>query len=378
MKIIYALIGAVLHCFWLSAQDPLVVFPGDYNNDGIVNHYDILPLGIAMFHEGFPREPASTAWEGQVLDMPWPQFLPVSDINYGFIDGDGNGWVSPDDLDVIVLNYDSTQTGALPPPQPYLPQALCETCAPALIVVSFDQSAVFTGDTITGSISIVYPPGTPASAGAAGLAFNVLYNEDWIVESSLEVWPDTSGDDLMFIAATVNQVQGFKSSTPGMMELGAASKTGTQTIHESRTLFYFRSIVEDLIIRAEDDTIVVPFTLEISDLMMLNILEENVPFSVQHDTVWLHDPVTPVCPTSTEISLIVIPNPASHEVSVFTENLRVSSWTLYSSTGHIAGTGRGLEQYSYIIIPVHHLSTGYYTLVFQTSEGIITRSLLRI
>ena len=101
---------------FVNAQ--FLMFPGDTNNDGIANYYDILPIGLAYDSLGPPRELPSFNWEAQEF-FPWGKILPFSGVEYGFIDCDGNGIIDSLDVEAIALNYDSMQMEANPPPMPY-------------------------------------------------------------------------------------------------------------------------------------------------------------------------------------------------------------------------------------------------------------------
>jgi len=364
---LFFLFVCIFWAFKLLAQDELVVYPGDFNNDGVVNHYDIIPLGIAMFHEGFPREMATNEWTPQPLFPAWPQQLQVSGINFGFIDGNGDGFISPDDLELIQLNYDSIQTDAVPPPQPYSPNQQCLNCATPQLNISFSSESALTNDTIEALVSIEFPPNTPMEAGAVAFAFNLTYNPDWIVEESITIIPDTTLDDLMFIIATPNEVQSWKSSSPGTLEIGIAAKTGTNGLHFSRPLFTFRSIVEDMIIRTAD-SVEVTFTLNIEDLMMLNITEQNVPYTISDGEIKLIDPASFTNLMHSGIGKIY-PQPAGDVL--FVELYQPAQWIrIYSVDGkplkHIdAYNAEGIVQ-----ILTSDMSAGIYTLVAKTEKGM--------
>ncbi len=88
-----------------------LVWPGDFNNDGIANYHDVLYWGLAENNTGASRPNATTNWQGQ--DCPnWSQSL--AGINGKYQDGDGNGIVEVQDLQVLIDNYNNTHTLGLP------------------------------------------------------------------------------------------------------------------------------------------------------------------------------------------------------------------------------------------------------------------------
>ncbi len=86
----------------------LIVWPGDTNNDGIVNQVDILPLGLYWSSTGPARAEASMAWTGQIC-TPW------TPENATYADANGDGTVNQVDVLPIGLNWNKTHTLAAIP-----------------------------------------------------------------------------------------------------------------------------------------------------------------------------------------------------------------------------------------------------------------------
>lgn len=79
------------------------VWPGDFDNNGIVDAYDLIPLGIAFGETGDERPNASLEWEPQPAPA-WSGSL-SDGTNYNHIDGDGNGVINLNDPAAIDANY---------------------------------------------------------------------------------------------------------------------------------------------------------------------------------------------------------------------------------------------------------------------------------
>jgi len=97
-----------------DACDQGDLYPGDTNNDGVANNYDILNIGLAYGETGTPRVNASTEWVGQPsadwLDATGDFSLAFTDgLNFKFADCDGNGIVEEADVAAIEENYGSLQ-----------------------------------------------------------------------------------------------------------------------------------------------------------------------------------------------------------------------------------------------------------------------------
>ena len=99
--------------FCLTVIGQKNVWPGDTNNDGIVNQVDLLPIGVFWNRTGYPRTGYSNlmAWEPQRC-RPWPL-----DVRATHVDANGNSIINTDDILVIGLNWNKRHAagkGALP------------------------------------------------------------------------------------------------------------------------------------------------------------------------------------------------------------------------------------------------------------------------
>ena len=82
------------------------VWPGDFNNDGIVNHADMLFWGRACIgSEGPTRPNASNEWNSQ-NSPDWSSV--VGNVNGKHQDGNGDGVIDTFDLQVLYKNYGQT------------------------------------------------------------------------------------------------------------------------------------------------------------------------------------------------------------------------------------------------------------------------------
>jgi len=79
-----------------------LVWPGDYNYDGIANEIDALYWGLAFGHTGAIRLNATPAWQGQ--EAPdW--IVNIEGINGKHQDGNGDGIVDENDLPIVDDNF---------------------------------------------------------------------------------------------------------------------------------------------------------------------------------------------------------------------------------------------------------------------------------
>jgi len=79
-----------------------LIYPGDFNADGIVNHFDLLNWAIAAGNEGPTRTNPTNEWLPQVCE-DWDG--ETNGINYKHQDANGDGYINEEDLEVMSLNY---------------------------------------------------------------------------------------------------------------------------------------------------------------------------------------------------------------------------------------------------------------------------------
>lgn len=86
----------------------VAVWPGDANNDGVVNGGDVAAVGLYAYRRatGYRRHPASVEWQPQSA-LAW------ADQQATYADCDGNGAVTLQDLAVVLQNYGLSRGGAL-------------------------------------------------------------------------------------------------------------------------------------------------------------------------------------------------------------------------------------------------------------------------
>lgn len=94
----------------LSAQ---VVWPGDVNDNGIVNSVDVLYLSRVIGEEGPPRtiDQQGLEWGPKAISTPWGTNIPGTTVDYAFADSDGNGVINELDIDAIYFNYELEHGG---------------------------------------------------------------------------------------------------------------------------------------------------------------------------------------------------------------------------------------------------------------------------
>ncbi len=82
------------------------VWPGDTDNNGIVNNLDLLSIGPALKKEGPKREIFAEYWRPFFANQ-WSEKTPQS-VNFKHIDCNGSGLINKDDVNPVKNNFYST------------------------------------------------------------------------------------------------------------------------------------------------------------------------------------------------------------------------------------------------------------------------------
>ena len=207
-------LGCILTAWPLGGQE--VMFPGDTNNDGAANYLDLLPIGIAFGTFGEPRPAASENWFAQPFIF-WDYFLPTTPVNGGFINANGDAIIDTLDLDAIVANYDMVQDSAMP--FPWQHNIICNSCPSPTLSIIYDQDSVEVNGAFQATISVLYPETIPADLGALGLALELTFDPELVVESSVVVTPNANEEALMFVTATSTEAAGYRLPSPGRVQV---------------------------------------------------------------------------------------------------------------------------------------------------------------
>jgi len=83
------------------------LWPGDVNNNGIVNGVDVLYIGLAFNATGPGRSEEDDEWEPMPIEQLWDRSFPDG-INYAFADCNGDGVIDEEDISVVEENFGLT------------------------------------------------------------------------------------------------------------------------------------------------------------------------------------------------------------------------------------------------------------------------------
>ncbi|MFK8163600.1 MAG: T9SS type A sorting domain-containing protein [Lewinella sp.] len=168
------------------------VWPGDTNDDGQVDHKDLLNIGLIHGGAGPARPVPGVTFEEKVAPA-WPNNL-LSGLNQANVDCNGNGLIESQDLTLVETYYGRTTNGLWTPGNG---TSTGRELAPALTLVGGPINA---GELST--ISVVLGENNDPDAVGYGMAFVLNFNPEQIDLNTISVDFDGSylGEDLLTIA----------------------------------------------------------------------------------------------------------------------------------------------------------------------------------
>ena len=189
------------------------VLPGDTDNNGQVDHLDIINIGYIFGTDGPARTTISTSFTSQVASV-WNGTF-ASGVNHAEADADGNGTIDTEDRDVVAANYDLSENNSFT-----FPDDVSDAAGPAL---SLDAENTINAGEET-SITVNLGDGNNADAVGYAMAFVIEFDPVFVDISSISVDFDDSflGDNLL----TIGNVS---SNANGRLEIAASRKDQLNT-----------------------------------------------------------------------------------------------------------------------------------------------------
>jgi len=348
--------------FALQAQ---LLRPGDANNDGRVNHLDVLAIGLSFGQEGPPREPPFQGIDWMLKPFePWPGALPGTLVNHGFSDCDGNGVILEPDMEALKMNYDSAHMDSQPPPMPWSPpDSIFNTAIPRLIF-TFDQDTATVQDTLLLHIFYQHPNNMPFQDSPLGVAFTIEIDETLVKDSLTVVFFEPSANDLLFAAGATGFADA-RAVPPGMVEFGTAGK-GQPGLPFSRPLGVVRFIIEDIIVRP--DTFWTELKIDIANAIMINIKEEVMLFAVVVDAVTLFQELSAAPAPVAPLPVQLYPSPVRDVLRIESPEVGLVRVQIFDVFGKLV-VDREIQDERQVVMPATPWAPGFYWAKIRGGNG---------
>jgi hypothetical protein len=340
--------------------DSFALCPGDANNDGIVNAFDVLPIGLNFKKEGNPRKAKyqGMSWGPKPFEL-WLEAMPSTKLNLAFSDSDGDGAVTEKDVLAIQFNYDSTHHLAFPASQLYSPPPSdIPADAPPMLLFQFKENEAEAGDTLHLVVSYVPPEGLPIEYFPQGVAFALQFEESLVQDSLTEiVFPE---DDQLLVAGGATRFALARDVPPGRVEAGVANK-GFPALNQPRELCTIRFVLENPLPPGHQGV----FTPSMANMLMLNAREQEMPVVFQMQEVKI---IVPTTEWPDPLPLRCFPSPVGEKLWVESPESPLTNIAVFDAFGRLVADYSVPEQFS-AEIPATQWAAGMYWLKMTALDG---------
>ncbi len=329
-------------------KDPLMR-PGDANKDDVVNHFDLLQLGLGFGGEGPVRIDQSIGWKA-LPAASWALATPAAKVNFKHLDTDGNGHVETGDVAAIEANWGKTKAqSGFQPVEPLIPRAAGAPLFVAPREVQPGEMATF---------DIMLGEKDQPATGVYGIAFSVLYDKTRIVPGSVTALFSSS-----WLNDPSTRTLTIQRNFPEAGRIDVAISASNRVNRSG-----FGAIAQ---LKAAIDAKAAPsglsFTIE--NVRLINAQEEvqaSAP-RVSSSTIVL---ATGINDPALARRVTLAPNPASGFFSVDAQGLTLRRLVCYDLQGN-----QVLESASADKLPASGLPSGLYLVKIWTDEGVVVKKL---
>lgn len=330
------------------------VWPGDADNDGIVNNFDILPIGLHHGNTGLSRTSqtidytchGSDNWNVSVTGLPA--------VDQKYVDCDGDGLIQSLDTNAIQLNWSQT----------HLKTA---SATSANVTMYIDTAVTNPGDTVVLDVILHQ---SLAPNGTYGLAFTVNYDPLLIDTSSVYVTFDNSWLGLINVDMIGIQKDFYHQ---GELEVGLTRIDQTSVIGSGPVAQMHFIIKDDVLPK----TLHKRLDLMVDNIRLIDHLAIETPVTGLTSQVLITaDPALDFDKLSsdTQNKIHIAPNPVEEDLQVYSSLETIQAIHLYDITGQLVlqlnKTGNNAET-----LEIGTLPSGVYILEVRTEN---TKEILRV
>lgn len=343
------------------------VWPGDINNNGIVNNIDVLYWAVAKDATGSGRSAPTAGWIGQDLpEVLWNQNFPGG-LNFAYADCDGDGDVDDDDKAVIEANFGEVHD--IVTPDEFL-TGNPET--DPVLLLSSGTTTIPPGGLLEADLQL--GDETDTIADFYGIAFTLAYDPDAVATQGnsiqLDILPDTwmngMGDD---------KVIKFLHKDPdgtGFIYVAIVRKN-----HQPASGFggigTFSIVMEDIVVGYAG-------SIGVTDIKMIDLNLAEMPVADSDLDFQIDTTITATDQPVRKRGIKLYPNPATGpEVVVETEHPeeKIRRIQLYDATGQLLQDYSAGSRENRCRLAVSQYPQGIYTFKIYTDKHLYVRSFFK-
>ena len=263
----------------ISAQDAL--WPGDINDNGIVNNIDLLYWGIAKGDKGPKRSESGTSWHAYDPALDWTDDY-LAGLNYSQGDVDGTGKIKNADRNAILHDNYGLTHGTVTP-DAFL---VGNPSTDPILLVEAQNSTVYPGDAITFDISL--GDAQHPIDHYFGIAFTISFDQNYVEAETGDPWNPTVAD-LQLLNDTWLNGSGSRSSNAYQYLQEAAGELDVVLLRKKLgdndghgQIASLTIIMEDIVLLQDQSTTV---TIEDIKLIDQSMVEYPIAGSTEYFTI---------------------------------------------------------------------------------------------
>lgn len=346
--------------------DAQAVWPGDANNNGVVNSVDVLYIGWAFGATGPARSITSTDWEAQTAPAPWSNTFPDG-LNFYFADANGDGVVDEEDVEEAVDDNFGLLQGVLTTDG--YANAPSNSSAPALFldplvnILQMGDTARFNLRLGSEAMPIQDFQGIALKASVRAVNGSLLDELDFEHDPLENLWLAQGDDDFLDFDKT-------DQNDPNKIEV-ALSRTDRQGVSGSGLLGQFSVIIEDIVVGLPTDTLII----QIDSVRLVSSTGfQTVAVKPATARVILGEKVSSTAAISfsgASLPLEVYPNPTRiNSVSLNLAPNELKTLQLITTDGRVINPAWYFQSQQRVRVSLPFLVPGIYFLRAYTAEGI--------
>ena len=321
------------------------VYPGDADNNGVANAWDVLQIGLTHGANGPVRTNAVTDWIGQDA-LDWSVPLLSNGVNYKHADSDGNGIINDDDVNSILLNYNETHTD-LTSFQPVVNGVNTYN-----VYLEFPDTFIV-GETV--SVPVVMEGASQLGDDLYGVAFGIQGNDSFFESGSFSL--NTTHSWIGYASNTM--AIGKELYDQDRMEVGIVKRNDLPGIGGDTLATLEFVMGEDIIVSIMESII----TIEFQNLVA--ITNDGTHIALDSDPQFINVGNSTSINNLSKNEFIIYPNPAKEKIWIKGDNQTIQEIEMRNMMGQIVKTWSGdIRELS-----VGDLDSGIYFLEVKTAIG---------
>jgi len=346
------------------------IWPGDVNNNGIVNKVDLLYIGYAFGTTGIARLEPSDTWGAKEAPELWTDNFP-NGTNYAFADCNGDGIVDRLDADIVInnLNLQHDDVVFVPDEVPMGVSGIDPACRFVNTPSAAPVDQRFSFDIALGSDEL------PIDS-LSGFAFFLNIEPDIIGKNALDFAELNLSSDTWIDGEEASSILEVQEDLDAVKLKAAYTKTDQISLSGGGSVatvsFIVESNVIDLLI-FEADTIT--FTID-SMIVLDNNLE---PIPIVPDTLKLAIDRELILNTEALLQLptvAIFPNPNNGLLILESSEPILGRITLFDAYGGLV-YDQILTKQNLQVVEIQDIPNGMYFAKIETTYGIQTKKVFK-